>query len=89
MHSSATRKKLPRSPGQWVQLIFVACALSWIVPSMILLAPDLARTYVHMWKAVLGIEPDCKYPAARWTGVGPDCADIEKAAPAHAAPPTP
>jgi hypothetical protein len=56
---------------------------------MILLAPDLARTYVHMWKAVLGIEPDCKYPAARWTGVGPDCADMEKAAPAHAAPPTP
>jgi hypothetical protein len=37
----------------------VAFFLSFAVPALIVLAPDFGRIYLHVWKAALGIEPDC------------------------------
>lgn len=53
--------------------------LSWLVPLAILATPMLARSYVHTWKVVLGIEPDCVFPASPFRWRAPDCADLNKA----------
>lgn len=61
-----------------VSAIAIVFFVSWLTPLLILAAPMLARTYVHSWKVVLGIEPDCAYPAATFRWGTPDCADAPR-----------
>ncbi|WP_414462373.1 hypothetical protein [Hyphomicrobium sp. DY-1] len=47
--------------------------LSWLAPILVIAGPMLARSYVHVWKVVLGLEPDCMYPALDYQWGKPDC----------------
>lgn len=76
MNSTEPKHPTLRSRAQrTLSLVVIAFLLSWLVPLIILAAPMLARTYVHSWKVVLGIEPDCAFPAATFRWGTPDCAD--------------
>ncbi|WP_414463382.1 hypothetical protein [Hyphomicrobium sp. DY-1] len=73
LKDATPRKFVPDSFNQWIARILLAAALSYIVPALIIVAPDFARTYVHVWKVVLGAEPDCAYPAPQAPTGGYDC----------------
>jgi len=67
---AAAKKGLPH--------ILIFAMLSFLAPLLVVAAPHFARTYVHVWKVVLGTEPDCMYPARSAPTTGPDCLAPEK-----------
>jgi len=53
--------------------LFLGFALSFAIPAAIVLAPNLGRVYVHVWKVALGLEPDCpQWPANDFTCAWPE-----------------
>ncbi len=58
---------------KWLGYAVIAFCLSFFIPAMIVLAPMFGRTYVHVWKVALGLEPDCVYPATTYTIGSIDC----------------
>lgn len=72
-HTASWKKRTERL----FSVVILTFLLSWLVPLMILAGPMLARTYVHIWKVVLGMEPNCAYPAVVYRADQPDCRDGE------------
>lgn len=56
-----------KSTDTFLAYVVLAVAISYLIPLSIVAAPKLARTYVHMWRVALGMEPEC----AAWG----DCAE--------------
>jgi hypothetical protein len=67
---AAAKKGLPH--------VCIIAMLSFLAPLLVVAAPHFARTYVHVWKVVLGTEPDCMYPAPVKPSTGLDCLEPEK-----------
>ena len=63
--------------GRFFAWLVIAGAISFMVPTFIILAAHLARTYVHVWRVVLRLDPDCAYPAETAPPFGSrDCREL-------------
>jgi hypothetical protein len=66
-HSPTRGATRSRTTDTFLAYIVLAAAISYLIPLSIVAAPNFARTYVHLWRVALGMEPEC----AAWT----DCAE--------------
>ncbi len=76
---------IPGSTDQWIGGLICVFALSYVIPALIVVAPDFARSYAHVWRAAFGLEPACPASdpyAARSSCLFPP-ANLEVPIPAH------
>lgn len=75
MNSNDTRQRPTILTGaqRWIGYLVMAFLLSFLLPLTVVMAPLFARTYVHVWKVALGIEPDCAYPSRSYSPGAVDC----------------
>jgi hypothetical protein len=59
-----------RNTDTFLAYVVLSIALSYLVPLLIIAAPQFIRTYVDLWRIAFGLEPNC---AIIWS-IGPDCA---------------
>ena len=68
-----TRHAFLTAAHKWLGYLMMAILLSFLLPLSVVMAPMIARTYVHVWKVALGLEPDCAYPSRTYSPGMVDC----------------